>query len=150
MMQKGIVKGNVCLGPNVSVWYNAVIRGDSDTIEIDEGTNVQEGCVIHVDAGFPVHIGKRVTIGHGAILHGCTIEDEVLIGMGSIIMNGACVGTHSIIGAGALIPENTKIPANSVVVGNPGKIIKQTTDKQVKMIIDTAKQYIEEAKREND
>ena len=149
-MQKGIVKGNVILGKDVSVWYNAVIRGDSDAIEIEEGTNVQDGCVIHVDAGFPVHIGKRVTIGHGAILHGCTIEDEVLIGMGAIVMNGASIGTHSIIGAGALIPENTQIPANSVVVGCPGNIIKQTTKEQVEMIINNAKQYIEEAKEEND
>lgn len=149
-MQKGIVKGNVILGKDVSVWYNAVIRGDSDAIKIADGTNVQDGCVIHVDKGFPVHIGQRVTIGHGAILHGCTIEDEVLIGMGAIVMNGASIGTHSIIGAGALIPENTQIPANSVVVGCPGKIIKQTTKEQVEMIINNAKQYIEEAKKEND
>ncbi|MCI6088740.1 MAG: gamma carbonic anhydrase family protein [Absicoccus porci] len=149
-MQKGIVKGNVILGKDVSVWYNAVIRGDSDAIEIADGTNVQDGCVIHVDKGFPVHIGQRVTIGHGAIIHGCTIEDEVLIGMGAIVMNGASIGTHSIIGAGALIPENTQIPANSVVVGCPGKIIKQTTKEQVEMIINNAKQYIEEAKKEND
>lgn len=149
-MQKGIVKGNVILGKDVSVWYNAVIRGDSGAIEIADGTNVQDGCVIHVDKGFPVHIGQRVTIGHGAILHGCTIEDEVLIGMGAIVMNGASIGTHSIIGAGALIPENTQIPANSVVVGCPGKIIKQTTKEQVEMIINNAKQYIEEAKKEND
>lgn len=149
-MQKGIVKGNVILGKDVSVWYNAVIRGDSDLIEIADGTNVQDGCVIHVDKGFPVHIGQRVTIGHGAILHGCTIEDEVLIGMGAIVMNGASIGTHSIIGAGALIPENSQIPANSVVVGCPGKVIKQTTDKQIEMIIKNAKQYIEEAKEEND
>lgn len=148
-MQAGIVKGDVTLGKDVSVWYNAVIRGDTASITIDEQTNVQDGCVIHVDTDFPVHIGKRVTIGHGAIIHGCTIEDEVLVGMGAIIMNGAHIGTHSIIGAGALIPENVRIPANSLVVGCPGKIIKQTSPEQVQMILDNAAHYVFEAKEQD-
>lgn len=104
------VLGDVILHENANVWYGAVIRGDSDTIEIGKDSNVQDGTIIHTDHGHPVHIGQRVTIGHRAIVHGCTVEDEVMIGMGAIVMNGAKIGKHSIIGAGALVPEGKEIP----------------------------------------
>lgn len=150
-LHPSIVKGDVTLKKEASVWYGAVIRGDADSIFIDEQTNVQDNVVIHTDAGYPVHIGKKVTIGHGAIIHGAVIEDEVLIGMGAIIMNGAHIGTHSIIGAGALIPENKEIPANSLVVGSPGKVIRTTSPQQVQDIIDSAAHYVASAKEaEND
>ena len=138
---KASVSGNVKIGSRSNVYDFAVIRADSDSIEIGNSTNVQENCVLHVDKGHPLNIGNYVTIGHGAILHGCTIEDETLIGMGAIIMNGARVGKHSIIGAGTLIPENTKIPEGSVVVGVPAKIIKNVSDDQIQMIIENAKHY---------
>ena len=141
------VLGDVILHENVNVWYGAVIRGDSDTIEIGKDSNVQDGTIIHTDHGHPVHIGQRVTIGLRAIVHGCTVEDEVMIGMGAIVMNGAKIGKHSIIGAGALVPEGKEIPAGSIVVGCPGKIIHQTSEEQVQEIIENAKHYVELARR---
>lgn len=135
------VSGNVCIGKDSKILDFACIRGDSDTITIGECTNIQENCVLHVDKGYPLTIGSRVTVGHGAILHGCTIENEVLIGMGAIVLNGAKIGKHSIIGAGALIAENMQIPQGSVVVGVPGKIIKQVSLDQIQMILDNAKHY---------
>lgn len=140
------VLGDVILEKDVSIWYGSVVRGDADRIEIREGSNIQDLCVIHVDAGHPVCIGKRVTVGHRAIIHGCTIEDEVMIGMGAIVMNGAHIGTHTIIGAGALIPENTVIPPNSIVVGCPGKVIKSITTEQIQHIKENAEHYIEMSK----
>lgn len=140
------VLGDVILHENVNVWYGAVIRGDSDTIEIGKDSNVQDGTIIHTDHGHPVYIGQRVTIGHRAIVHGCTVEDEVMIGMGAIVMNGAKIGKHSIIGAGALVPEGKEIPAGSIVVGCPGKIIHQTSEEQVQEIIENAKHYVELAR----
>ena len=144
------VVGNVTLHQNVSVWYGSVIRGDSDSIEIGENSNIQDLSILHTDHGYPIHIGKNVTIGHRAIVHGCTIEDEVMIGMGAILMNGAKIGKHSIVGAGALIPEGKEIPANSIVVGMPGKIIHQTSEKQVEEILENAKHYVELAREYHD
>ncbi len=140
------IVGDVILNENVNVWYGAVIRTEKETIEIGRDSNIQDLTVIHTDHGFPVRIGKRVTIGHRAIIHGCTIEDEVMIGMGAIVMNGAKIGKHSIIGAGALIPEGKVIPENSIVVGCPGKIIHQTSEKQVQSIIENAKHYVDIAR----
>lgn len=140
------IVGDVILNENVNVWYGAVIRTEKETIEIGRDSNIQDLTVIHTDHGFPVRIGKRVTIGHRAIVHGCTIEDEVMIGMGAIVMNGAKIGKHSIIGAGALIPEGKVIPENSIVVGCPGKIIHQTSEQQVQSIIENAKHYVDLAR----
>src|SRR3954467_12443427 len=122
-----IVIGNVSLGARVSVWPTAVIRGDSDTITIGEDSNVQDGTVIHVDDGVPTTIGKRVAIGHRAIVHGATVEDDCLIAMGAILLNGVHVGTGSIVGAGAVCREGMKIPPNSLVLGVPGRISRETT-----------------------
>lgn len=142
------VIGDVSLGKNASVWYGAIIRGDSASIKIGDETNIQDHCTLHVDVDFPLNIGKRVTIGHNAIVHGAEIEDEVLVGMGAIIMNGAHIGSHSIIGAGAVVTENKSIPSGSVVVGSPAKIIKEVNANQIKMIQANAQHYVDAAKKQ--
>ncbi|MEG0265718.1 MAG: gamma carbonic anhydrase family protein [Erysipelotrichaceae bacterium] len=135
--------GSVEIQEKVSIFFHSVIRGDNGKIVIEEGSNIQDNCTLHCNQSYPLTIGKCVSVGHNAILHGCRIEDEVLIGMGAIIMNGACIGKHSIIGAGCLISEHTIIPENSIVIGVPGKIVKQTSDQQIMNIIKTAKEYQE-------
>ena len=140
------IYGNVLINDNVSVWFNAVIRSETEVIDIDEGTNIQDGCIIHTDTGYPVMIGHDVTIGHGAILHGCTIGHSTVIGMGSIIMNGVRIGHHCIIGAGSLIPSNMVIPDNSVVYGNPGRVMRRTTMKERRANEESAKRYLEKAR----
>lgn len=121
------VVGNVTLGARVSVWPFASIRGDSDEITIGDDTNVQDGCIIHVDDGVPCHIGKRVAIGHHAVVHGAVVNDDVLIAMGAILLNGVEVGSGSIIGAGAVVREAFVVPHNSLVLGVPGRIVRETT-----------------------
>ena len=142
-----VVTGNVTLGPRVSVWPTAVIRGDSDTIEIGDDSNVQDGTIVHVDDGVPTRIGKRVAIGHRAIVHGATIEDDCLIAMGAILLNGVHVGTGSIVGAGAVCTEGTRIPPNSLVLGVPARVIRQTTDADRNRIQKTVQSYVELQKR---
>jgi carbonic anhydrase/acetyltransferase-like protein (isoleucine patch superfamily) len=137
------VAGDVTLGPRVSIWPFASIRGDSDVVTIDEDTNVQDGCVVHVDEGVPCRIGKRVGIGHRAIVHGATIDNDVLIGMGSILLNGAHVGSGSIIAAGAVVREGFVVPPNSLVVGVPGRIVRETTMQERDRIAKTVEAYIE-------
>lgn len=135
------VIGQVTLGAGVSVWFNAVIRGDNEPITIGANSNLQEGCVLHVDPGFPLSIAENCTIGHMAMLHGCQIEDGALVGIGAIVLNGAIVGAGSLIGAGALVPEGKVIPPRSLVVGTPGKVIRQVTDEEAKRIRDGAASY---------
>ena len=118
------VIGKVRLLRDASVWFHAVLRGDNEWIEVGEGSNVQDGCVLHTDVGSPLTIGRNCTIGHKAILHGCTIGDNSLIGMGATILNNAVIGRNCLIGANALIPEGKTIPDNSLVVGAPGKVIR--------------------------
>src|SRR5689334_22577070 len=125
-----VLLGDVTLGKRASVWPTAVLRGDSDSIVIGDDSNVQDGTVVHADNGIPTNIGNRVAIGHRAIVHGSTIEDDCLIGMGAILLNGVHVGTGSIVGAGAVCREGMHIPANSLVVGVPGKVIRETTDEE--------------------
>jgi carbonic anhydrase/acetyltransferase-like protein (isoleucine patch superfamily) len=137
------VAGDVTLGPRVSVWPFASIRGDSDVITIGDDTNVQDGCVIHVDDGIPCHIGKRVGIGHRAIVHGATIEDDVLIAMGAVLLNGSRVGSGSIIGAGAVVREDFVVPPNSLVLGVPGRIVRETTMQERDRIARTVASYVE-------
>lgn len=141
-----VVIGNVTVEKDSSVWYNAVVRGDLQPIVIGEGSNVQDNAVLHVDRTCPLTIGKKVTVGHGAILHGCTIEDGVLVGMGAIVMNKAVVGKGSIIAAGALVTQNTVIPPGSLVMGNPGKIRRQATPQEMQASIQNAENYIQESK----
>jgi carbonic anhydrase/acetyltransferase-like protein (isoleucine patch superfamily) len=138
-----IVIGDVTLGARVSVWPTAVLRGDSDVIVIGEDSNVQDGTVVHADEGIPTHVGKRVGIGHRAIVHGATIEDDVLIGMGAILLNGSHVGSGSIVAAGAVLTEGKRIPENSLVIGVPGRIVRQTTQDERERIRKTVEAYLE-------
>ena len=136
------VIGDVVIGNDVSVWYNSVIRGDFNIINIGDGTNIQDNSVLHVDIGEPLKIGQNTTIGHSCIIHGCTIGDSCLIGMGSLVMNRVVIGSNCIIGAGTLITQDTIIPDNSVVVGRPGKILRQTNKSDLDYINNNAQTYI--------
>ncbi len=139
-----VVLGDVSIGKNCSIWYNATVRSTESYITIDEGTNVQDNAVIHVGSKHPTMIGSYVTIGHGAIVHGCTVDDNTLIGMGAIILNGAKIGKNCIIAAGALIPQNKEIPDNSLVMGSPGKIVRQVTEEEAAQNRKNAEHYINE------
>ncbi|MDD1699998.1 MAG: gamma carbonic anhydrase family protein [Methanoregula sp.] len=146
MAGNATVIGNVTVGKEVGIWFGAVVRADKDRIMIGNRSNIQDNCVVHTSKGFPVSIGKNVSVGHGAILHGCTIQDNVLVGMGAIVLNGAIIGEGSLIGAGAVITEGMEVPAGSVVVGIPARIIKQTNDAQTQHILNNASAYIELAR----
>jgi carbonic anhydrase/acetyltransferase-like protein (isoleucine patch superfamily) len=137
-----VVIGDVTLGARASVWYQAVLRGDTDPISVGDDSNLQDGVVVHVDEGQPARIGARVTVGHAAIVHGCTIEDECLIGMGAIVLNGARVGTGSIVAAGALVTEGMQVPPGSVVMGMPGKVRREATAEDRARIQRHADSYI--------
>ena len=138
------VIGDVTLGDNVNIWFGAVVRGDMHFIRIDSRSNIQDNAVVHVTTAVsPTHIGSGVTVGHGAIIHGCTIEDNCMIGMGATIMDNALIGTCSLVGAGSLIPPNMQIPPKSLVVGVPGKVVRAVTDEEYKMIIDRPHEYID-------
>ena len=125
------IVGNVSLGENVGIWYNAVVRADMESITIGNNTNIQDNCTLHTGNGFPIVVGEGVTIGHNAIVHGCHIGDNTVIGMGSILLNGAKVGRNCIIGAGALVTGKMEIPDNSMAFGNPAKIIRKLTSKEI-------------------
>ncbi len=142
-----VIKGEVKIGNDVSFWHNAVVRGDSNSIEIGDNSNIQDNCVIHVDKEYGVKIGKNVTIGHGAIIHGCTIGDNCLIGMGAIILNGAVIEDNCLIGAGSLVSENKVIKANSLAFGSPCTIKKELDEGHVKLIKDNAIEYVNEARK---
>ena len=137
---------DVTIKENSSVWFNAVIRGDSNSIYIGANSNVQDNAVIHTSSDHKVEIGNNVTIGHNAIVHGATIKDNVLFGMGAIILDGAIINENCIIGAGTLIPQNKIIPANSLVYGNPFKIVRELTELEKEKIISNALKYVNEAK----
>ncbi len=139
--------GDVVLGEDCSVWFGAVLRGDNDRITVGRGTNIQDLTVVHVDKGVPVNIGEFVTIGHRAIIHGCTIGDYTLIGMGAIVMNNARIGKYCIIGAGALVPENMIIPDFSLVVGTPAKFIKELSEEKREANKRSAEHYIRQGMR---
>jgi len=141
------VIGSVILENDVSVWFNVVIRGDNDPIHIGEGTNIQDGSVLHTDHGFPMTIGQHVTVGHKVMLHGCTIGDNSLIGINAVVLNGAKIGNNCIIGANALIPEGKVIPDNSMVLGSPGKIVKEVDAAKLGLIKMSALHYVENFKR---
>jgi carbonic anhydrase/acetyltransferase-like protein (isoleucine patch superfamily) len=145
--QGAIVLGDVVLGKDVSVWYNAVLRGDTDKISVGEGTNIQDLSMLHADPGIPCVVGNRVTVGHRVILHGCTIEDDCLIGMGAIVLNGVRVGRGSVIGAGAVLLEDTDVPPGSVVVGIPARVVR-AVDKGMKERIGHGwRHYVDQARR---
>jgi carbonic anhydrase/acetyltransferase-like protein (isoleucine patch superfamily) len=133
--------GDVRLHADASIWYSAVLRADGDRIDIGSGSNVQDGCVVHADPGLPVVVGADVSVGHRAILHGCLVEDNVLIGMGAIVMDGARIGTGSLVAAGALVPEGVQIPPKSLVAGIPGKVRREITDDEHERILANARTY---------
>jgi carbonic anhydrase/acetyltransferase-like protein (isoleucine patch superfamily) len=137
--------GDVRLGARASVWFGAVIRADNTPILIGEESNIQDGAIGHSDPGAPLTIGARVTVGHQAILHGCTVEDEALIGMGARILNGAVIATQCIVGAGALVTEGKTFPPRSLIVGSPGRAIRTLSDEQVAMLKLSAAHYAEKA-----
>jgi carbonic anhydrase/acetyltransferase-like protein (isoleucine patch superfamily) len=141
------VIGDVRLGENVSIWWNAVLRGDNDPIAIGANTNIQDGSVLHTDEGVPMHIGRDVTVGHKVMLHGCTVGDGSLIGINSVILNGAVIGRNCLIGANTLIPEGKLIPDRSLVMGSPGKVVRELTDEQVARIAHSAAHYVHNARR---
>jgi carbonic anhydrase/acetyltransferase-like protein (isoleucine patch superfamily) len=139
--ENATILGNVSMGEEVSIWFGAVIRADKDTIRIGDRSNVQDNAVLHTSAGHPVVMGDDVSVGHGAILHGCRIADRVLVGMGAIVLNGADVGEDSILGAGTVVMEDARIPPGSVVVGVPGKVVKEVSQQQRNHIVENARNY---------
>lgn len=142
--------GKVVLEAGSSVWFGCTIRADHEEIRVGEGSNVQENCVMHIDAGFPLTIGKNCTIGHKVMLHGCTIGDNTLIGMGATILNGAKIGKNCLIGAGALITENKEIPDNSLVMGAPGKVVREIDQANAQRITMSALHYQENMRKFRD
>ncbi len=142
-----IIIGKVKLEKNSSIWFNAVLRGDIEKIVIGENSNIQDGSVLHTDPGYPLTVGKGVTVGHMVMLHGCEISDDTLIGIGSTILNKAKIGKNCIIGANTLVTENKVIPDNSLVLGSPGKVIRKVTDDEIKVIRENAKHYVKNSKR---
>ena len=138
-----ILAGQISFGKNCSVWYNAVIRADKASVVIGDNVNIQDNCVVHVDAGHAVHIADHVTIGHSAIIHGCRIGENSLVGMGAIIMNDAVIGKNCIIAAGALVPQGVVIPDGSLVMGSPGKVRRSLTEEEIRNNLHNALHYVE-------
>jgi len=145
--ENATVIGLVALENNTSVWFNAVIRGDHELITIGENSNVQDGSVLHTDPGFALTIGKNVTVGHKVMLHGCTIGDNSLIGINAVVLNGAKIGRHCLIGANSLIPEGKEIPDGSLVMGSPGKVVRELSAEQRKGLEMSAMNYVNNFKR---
>lgn len=141
------VIGSVILESNVSIWFNAVVRADNDIIRIGENSNIQDGSVLHTDTGIPLLIGRNVTVGHKVMLHGCTIGDGSLIGINAVILNGARIGRGCIIGANALIPEGKEIPDFSLVMGSPGKVVREVNESQRAMLEMSAAHYVDNFRR---
>lgn len=142
-----VVIGSVIIHNNVSIWYNVVIRGDYEPITILEDTNIQDGVVIHTDSGVPATIGRGVTVGHQAMLHGCTIGDNCLIGISAVLLNNSRIGKNCIIGANCLIPQGKVIPDNSMVLGSPGKVVREVTPAEIEDLKSTARHYVNNFKR---
>jgi carbonic anhydrase/acetyltransferase-like protein (isoleucine patch superfamily) len=141
------VIGKVRLGPATSIWFGATLRGDNDLIDVGEGSNIQENSVLHTDIGYPLTIGTGCTVGHKAMLHGCTIGDNTLIGMGATILNGAVIGRNCLIGAGALITEGKTIPDGSLVMGAPGRVVRQLDETAIARLRASATGYQQNARR---
>jgi carbonic anhydrase/acetyltransferase-like protein (isoleucine patch superfamily) len=140
------VIGAVRLQPGASVWYGSVLRADTEAITIGAGSNIQDGTVVHADPGFPTTVGSQVSVGHRAVLHGCTVEDEVLIGMGAIVLNGARIGTGSLVAAGAVVLQGTVIPPGSLVAGMPARVRRELSEKERAEILRNAEQYATRAR----
>jgi carbonic anhydrase/acetyltransferase-like protein (isoleucine patch superfamily) len=141
------VMGAVSLHANTSVWFNAVIRGDTETITIGEGSNIQDLAVIHADNGLPVVVGKHVTVGHQVMLHGCTIGDESLIGIAAVVLNGARIGRNCVVGAGSVVTEGKEFPDGSLIMGTPAKVVRELTPEQIEGLRMSAKHYMNNSLR---
>lgn len=141
------VMGNVTLAAGVSVWFGAVVRGDNEPITIGEGSNIQDGSVLHSDFGQPLTVGKHVTVGHKVVLHGCTIGDESLIGIGAVVLNGAKIGKNCLVGAGSLVTEGKEFPDGSMILGSPAKVVRQLSPEQIEGLRQSARHYIENTRR---
>jgi carbonic anhydrase/acetyltransferase-like protein (isoleucine patch superfamily) len=141
------VIGKVRLLQNASVWFNCVLRGDNELIEVGEGSNIQDSCVLHTDPGFPLTIGKDVTVGHKVMLHGCRIGDNSLIGIGSTVLNGAVIGDNCLVGAHSLITEGKSFADNSLILGSPAKVVRELSDEEIAGIRASAKHYVINAAR---
>lgn len=142
-----VVLGQVRIRAHASIWFNAVVRGDTEEVEIGEESNIQDACVLHADPGFPCRLGARVTVGHAAVVHGAIVEDDVMIGMRAVVLNGARIGSESIIGAGSVVTEGTEIPPRSMVLGVPGKVVRQVSDDQAAWIRLAAQHYVDAARQ---
>ena len=142
--------GDVVVEAGASVWFGATLRGDNERITVGAGSNVQEGCVLHTDMGFPLLIGADCTVGHGAILHGCTLEDAVLVGMGATVLNGARIGAGGLIGAGALVTEGKSLPGRSLIIGSPAKVARTLSENEVALLKASAVHYRANAARFRD
>ena len=144
------VMGQVELGEGASVWFGAVVRGDTDRITIGAGSNIQDASVLHADAGQPLLVGERGTVGHQVVLHGCTIGDESLIGIGAVVLNGAKIGKNCLVGAGALVTEGKEFPDGSMILGSPAKAVRQLTPAQIEGLRQSARHYTDNARRFRD
>lgn len=142
-----ILIGKVRLLPAASVWFNCVLRGDNDRIEVGQASNVQDGCVLHTDPGMPLTIGNDVTIGHRVMLHSCTIGDNSLVGIGSTVLNGALIGRNTIVGANSLVTERQAFPDGSLVFGSPARVVRPLSEAEIASIADSAARYVENASR---
>ena len=136
-----ILRGDIVLGEQVSVWYNAVLRADQETITVGKGSNIQDNCVLHGDPGHDITIGENVTVGHGAILHGCTVEDQCLIGMNAVVLDNTVIGKGSIVGAGAVVGSGQTIPPRSLVLGVPAKVKKTLTEEESAGNLENVEEY---------
>lgn len=141
------VIGQVTIERNVSIWWNCTLRGDTDLLHVGENTNIQDGSVLHTDEGVPMHIGNDVTVGHLVMLHGCTVGDGSLIGIGSVILNRAVIGKGCIVGANTLIPEGKVFPDKVLIVGSPGKVVRELSDEDVAKLKKSAEHYVDNARR---
>jgi carbonic anhydrase/acetyltransferase-like protein (isoleucine patch superfamily) len=141
------VIGRVTLAEDTSVWFNATLRGDTETLTIGRGSNIQDGSVLHADHGFPLVLGEGVTVGHQVMLHGCTVGDHSLIGIGAVVLNGARIGRHCLVGAGALVTEGKEFPDGSMIIGSPAKAVRELTPEQIEGLKASARHYIANAAR---
>lgn len=141
------VMGRVELGEDASIWFGAVVRGDTDRITIGAGSNIQDASVLHADFGAPLTIGANVTVGHQVMLHGCTVGDESLIGIGAVVLNGAKIGKNCLVGAGSLVTEGKEFPDGSMILGSPAKVVRQLTPEQIEGLRQSARHYVLNAQR---
>ena len=145
--ENATVRGSVTIGPEAGIYFGAVLRAETAPITVGEGANIQDNCVLHTDAGFPIRIGRGCTIGHGAIVHGCTVGDNVLIGMGATVLNGAKIGDNCIVGAGALVTGKMDAPAGSMILGSPAKVVRPLTEAEIESNRESAREYCHQADR---